>query len=135
MHQSLPITWVLNWIKTQLFNANDHPGSLFFFFFFVNLYGIQRFFFYINLACSNDKYGGDCEYSCGHCYNNAYCDRTGGTCSNGCKRGYRGSDCKQRKCFYFFHESNDIVEWKNLINVVFFIKLFFEIFYWLVVNI
>lgn len=70
-------------------------------------------FVLFNLACSNDKYGGDCEYSCGHCYNNAYCDRTGRTCSNGCKRGYRGSDCKQRKCFYFFHESNDIVEWKK----------------------
>lgn len=60
-------------------------------------------YFFFNLACLKDKYGNDCEYTCGHCYNNASCDRNDGTCSNGCEKGYRGSDCKQREYFIKFH--------------------------------
>lgn len=59
--------------------------------------------FFENLACLNDAYGDDCEYTCGHCFNNASCDTRDGTCLNGCEKGYRGSDCKQRKCFTTFY--------------------------------
>lgn len=60
--------------------------------------------FFFTLACSNDAYGSDCEYTCGHCFNNASCERNNGTCSNGCEKGHTGSDCKQRKCFKIFYK-------------------------------
>ncbi|XP_056003380.1 uncharacterized protein LOC125662467 [Ostrea edulis] len=43
-------------------------------------------------ACSNNTYGVNCVYSCGHCINET-CDHVTGNCSIGCDRGWTTSKC------------------------------------------
>lgn len=79
----------------------------------------------------NDAYGSDCEYKCGHCFNNASCDTTDGTCLNGCEKGYTGSDCKQRKCFKTFYIAlSDVYTCKTILK-----HRISLIFYWSVVHV
>ncbi|KAK3106627.1 hypothetical protein FSP39_023983 [Pinctada imbricata] len=45
--------------------------------------------------CDDYKYGDGCNGTCGHCRNNAICDKVSGVCPNEeCKDGFWGNKCK-----------------------------------------
>ncbi|XP_062577678.1 tyrosine-protein kinase receptor Tie-1-like, partial [Saccostrea cucullata] len=45
-------------------------------------------------VCSNNTYGANCVYSCGHCYNDT-CNHVTGNCLFGCTEGWTSSKCNQ----------------------------------------
>ncbi|XP_046328686.2 uncharacterized protein LOC124112569 [Haliotis rufescens] len=45
--------------------------------------------------CSDGRYGSGCTISCGHCENNASCNKVTGACEGGCEPGWMGSTCKE----------------------------------------
>lgn len=44
-------------------------------------------------VCDGNKYGLDCQESCGNCSGNVQCHHVNGTCLNGCDLGVYGVKC------------------------------------------
>lgn len=49
------------------------------------------------LACSKEKYGKNCNQTCGHCFNNIACHHENGICPQGCAAGYQTNTCNTSK--------------------------------------
>lgn len=57
---------------------------------------IYNFWFYL-VECSNNKYGQECNSTCGECLNGVQCNHVNGSCPNGCVSGVSGDKCDKGK--------------------------------------
>ena len=53
-----------------------------------------------NPECRQNRYGNDCNATCGHCLHSK-CNHVNGNCDNGCENGYEGNLCKKRMLYFF----------------------------------
>lgn len=51
--------------------------------------------------CPSGTFGNNCRRECGYCLDR--CHHINGSCLHGCLQGYRGEQCKHRKCFQFYN--------------------------------
>lgn len=49
------------------------------------------------VVCSINKYGPDCNHTCGQCLDNLPCHHINGTRQGGCAPGFKGKNCKTGK--------------------------------------
>ena len=47
-------------------------------------------------VCLGGYYGQDCEFSCGKCKNETFCNGTNGDCHYGCQENWLGSRCDSK---------------------------------------
>lgn len=58
---------------------------------------IHRFLWFNLAACTDNKYGLECNSTCGKCLNGAQCNHVNGSCPIGCDAGVFGDKCDKRK--------------------------------------
>lgn len=55
---------------------------------------LQYYIFWFNLVeCADNKYGLECNNTCGKCLNGVKCYHVSGICPNGCDAGMFGDKC------------------------------------------
>lgn len=59
--------------------------------------GLENAINYIT-ECPLGTFGNNCRRECGYCLEKYHCHHINGSCFNGCLQGYRGEQCKHRKC-------------------------------------
>lgn len=60
---------------------------------------VLEYAIYYITECPFGTFGNNCRQECGHCLEKYHCHHINGSCLNGCLQGYRGEQCKHRKCF------------------------------------
>lgn len=61
------------------------------------------------VECANNKYGLECNSSCGKCFNGDTCNNVNGSCPNGCDAGMFGDKCDKGTCHIIGFKSISLI--------------------------